>query len=247
MMDRRVAGMKVLVTREAEDAERWASRLSSWGALPVVMPCLQCENITDPSVATLLQASVEISAWLVLSSRRGAVAAGRMLERKLTARAKIAAIGPATARAAKEVFNRCDLVASESTAAGIADALLERFGLVKSAQPVRVVMAGAAGGRTDVEQKLTKNGIKVSRVDVYHTIPAPPVEPKRDLEAEEIEIVLLASPSAVEGLRNIALVPRAAKVVTIGPTTSAAAVAAGLKVHGEAAEPDLDGMLDALD
>ena len=246
MIDRRVAGMKVLVTREAEDAERWASRLTSLGALPVVMPCLQCENITDPSVATLLQASVEISGWLVLSSRRGAVAASRMLEGTLTARTKIAAIGPATARAAKETFHRCDLVASESTSAGIADALLQRFSLVKSAQPVRVVMAGAAGGRADVEVTLTKNGVKVSRVDVYRTIPSPAVDPKRDLEAEEIEFVLLASPSAVEGLRNIAIVPRSAKVITIGPTTSAAAVAAGLIVHGEASEPDLDGLLDAI-
>ncbi len=247
MIDRRVAGMKVLITREAEDADRWASRLTGLGALTVVMPCLHCENITDPSVATLLQASVEISGWLVLSSRRGAVAAARMLNGTLTSRTKIAAIGPATARAAKEAFNRCDLVASEHTAKGIADALLQRFSLVKSAQPTRVVMAGAAGGRADVEITLTKSGVKVSRVDVYRTIPAPAVEPKRDLEAEELEFILLASPSAVDGLRNIAIVPRSAKVLTIGPTTSAAAIAAGLIVHGEATEPNLDGMLDAIE
>jgi uroporphyrinogen-III synthase len=246
MIDRRVDGLKVLVTREAEDAERWSSRLSSMGAIPVVMPCLNCENITDPSAATLLQASVETASWLVLSSRRGVVATARMLDGTLTSRTKIAVIGPSTARASKEMLGRADLVASDQTARGIADSLIARFKLVKSSDKIRVVMAGAAGGRTDVESSLRKNGAKVSRVDVYKTIPAPPVDPKRDLEAEGIDIILLASPSAVEGLRNIAIVPRGAKVLTIGPTTSAAAVEAGLVVHGEAQEPNLDSMLNEL-
>jgi uroporphyrinogen-III synthase len=246
MIDARVGGMKVLVTREAEDAERWATRLQAMGALPVVFPCLHAENITDPSVATILRATVETSNWMVLSSRRGVVATARMLDGKVSSRTKIAAIGPTTARASKEMFNRCDLVSQDFTARGIADALLQRFIIAKSAQPVRVVMAGAAGGRTDVESILGKQGVKVTRVDVYRTIPAPAVEPKRDLEADGIDIILLASPSAVEGLRNTADVPRSAKVFTIGPTTSQAAIAAGLEVHGEATTPSLEGLLDAM-
>ena len=169
-----------------------------------------------------------------------------MLDGKLTSRTKVAVIGPATARAAKELLGRADLVATDSTSAGIADALLARINIVKGTGAVRVVMAGAEGGRTDVETLLGKNGVKVSRVDVYRTIPSPPVEPKRDFDAEGLDFIFLASPSAVEGLRNTAIVPRAAKVIVIGPTTAAAAVEAGFVVAGEADEPNLDSMLDAI-
>jgi len=246
MIDRRVAGMKVLITREAEDAERWAMKLTSLGALPVVFPCLQSENITDPAVANVLKAAVETANWIVLSSRRGVVSTARLLDGKLTSRTKVAVIGPATARAAKELLGRADLVATDSTSAGIADALLARIKIVKASGAARVVMAGAEGGRTDVEQLLGRNGVKVSRVDVYRTIPSPAVEPKRDLEQEGIDLIFLASPSAVEGLRNTAVVPRRAKVIVIGPTTAAAAVEAGFAVAGEAEEPNLESMLDAI-
>ena len=111
---------------------------------------------------------------------------------------------------------------------------------------VRVVMAGAEGGRADVETILGKAGVKVSRVDVYRTVASPPIEPKRDFTEEALDFVFLASPSAVEGLRNTAIVPREAKVIVIGPTTAAAAVEAGFVVAGEADEPHLDSMLDAI-
>jgi len=209
-------------------------------------PCLQSENITDPAVAQILRASVETANWLVLSSRRGVVSTARMLDGKLSSRTKIAVIGPATARAAKELLGRADLVASEATSAGIGDALLGRISLVKGAAAVRVVMAGAEGGRAEVETILGQAGVKVSRVDVYRVVPIPPVEEKRDFTPEALDFVFLASPSAVEGLRNTAIVPREARIIVIGPTTAAAAVEAGYIVSGEADEPNLDSMLDAI-
>lgn len=247
MIDRRVAGLKVLITREPEDAERWALKLTSLGAFPILFPCLQSENITDPAVAHILKASVESANWIVLSSRRGVVSTARMLDGKLNSRTKIAVIGPATARAAKELLGRADLVATDSTSAGIADALLARLSIVKGSGTVRVVMAGAEGGRADVETILGRAGVKVSRVDVYRTVPSSPIDPKRDFEQEGLDLIFLASPSAVEGLRNTAIVPREAKVIVIGPTTAAAALEAGMIVAGEAEEPNLDSMLDAIE
>ena len=87
--------------------------------------------------------------------------------------------------------------------------------------------------------------ITTRRVDVYRTTPVPPSARKREFEADGVDDVLLASPSAVTGLVNCA-VPKAARVITIGPTTSAAATAAGLHVTAEARWPNLDGMLEAM-
>jgi uroporphyrinogen-III synthase len=89
-------------------------------------------------------------------------------------------------------------------------------------------------------------GARVTRVNVYRTLPAPPVSPRRDLEQEGIDDVLLASPSAVTGLLNQARVGTTTRCFTIGPTTSAAAISAGLVVTGESATPDLDGLMEAM-
>ncbi|HVP71675.1 MAG TPA: uroporphyrinogen-III synthase [Gemmatimonadaceae bacterium] len=67
-----------------------------------------------------------------------------------------------------------------------------------------------------------------------------------DLADEGIDAVLLASPTAAEGLVNRAIVGPDVDVITIGPTTSAAAAAVGLTVRAEARRPDLAGMLEAM-
>ena len=67
-----------------------------------------------------------------------------------------------------------------------------------------------------------------------------------DLAGEGIGDVLLASPSAVQGLLNVASFPAETRIFTLGPTTTAAVVAAGLVVSGEAMRPDLDSLVEAM-
>lgn len=59
-------------------------------------------------------------------------------------------------------------------------------------------------------------------------------------------MILLASPSAVKGLLARADVPESVQVFSIGPTTTAAARAAGLQVAGQASRRDLDGLLEMI-
>jgi uroporphyrinogen-III synthase len=89
-------------------------------------------------------------------------------------------------------------------------------------------------------------GAPVTRVDIYRTIPAPAASARRDLARETIHDILLASPSAVAGLLNIARVPEGARVITIGPTTSTAARQRGLTVSAEARRPTFEGLLEAM-
>jgi uroporphyrinogen-III synthase len=69
---------------------------------------------------------------------------------------------------------------------------------------------------------------------------------KQDLAHDGIHDVLLASPTAVAGLLNIARIPDRARVITIGPTTSAAARNTGLAVSAEARRPTFEAMLEAM-
>ena len=132
------------------------------------------------------------------------------------------------------------------TSSGLARELIELIRLEGTAGTAGVVLVGAEGGRDDAVSLLQAAGIHVSRVAVYRTIPMPASATKRDLASDGIEIVLLASPSAVTGLVGCASLPRSVQIVTIGPTTSAAAVAAGLVITAEAARPTFEGILEAI-
>jgi len=237
-----LAGRTVMVTRAAADSEQWARRLRRLGAHPVVFPCLVSEVIGDAETAERLASAVRDADWLILQSARAADAAARLL-RGIALSARIAAVGPSTGTAARRCLGRVDLIAAERSSAGLAGELLGRL---KAESCARVVIAAAEEGRDDAERILAAAGIRVTRVNVYRTIPSPPAHPRRDLLAEGVDTVLLASPSAVTGLMNRAVPAPAVRVVTIGPTTSAAARAAGLVVTAEARNPDLDSIVEAM-
>ena len=101
-------------------------------------------------------------------------------------------------------------------------------------------------GRTDIEAAFDGSGVQITRVAVYQTMPAVTVPTRRDLSLEGIADVLLASPSALEGLLNQASLPATARFYTVGPTTSAAVRAAGLRVSGEATHPDFKSLVEAM-
>lgn len=240
MRDRSIAGRRILVTRAREDSEVWAQRLAALGAHPVVLPCLVTEPIDDVATADTLRIALSEAQWLLVTSPRAATAIARLLVAALEPQVRIAVIGPATAEACMAVFGRVDLVAPHATSAALGEAV------GRAESTTRVVVAGALGGRDEAEVELRARGVAVTRVNVYRTRPAPSVERRENLSDVGIDDVLLASPSAVTGLLNTALVPPSARVITIGPTTSGAAIAAGLRVFAEAREPTLDGMIEVL-
>jgi uroporphyrinogen-III synthase len=242
-----VTGRRILVTRAEEDSAEWAERLIQRGALPVILACLSVQPIRDAATAARLQIALRDAHWLVVSSRRGVECTAQLLGlAPLPPHVRVAAVGPATAQAATEAWGRVDLVASTPTSAGLA---AELASVAKSSAPessLHAVIVGAAEGRRDVELVLASLGWRVSPVAVYQTVAAPAIEERMDLREGSIDDVLLASPTAVQGLLNRAVLPCTARIITIGPTTSAAARAAGLTVAAEARRPGLDGMLEVM-
>ena len=73
---------------------------------------------------------------------------------------------------------------------------------------------------------------------LYRTVELAPAE------WPECDVVVLASPSAARALSRV---DRRAPVVSIGPETSRAARAAGLNVAAQAAEADVDGLVEAVE
>lgn len=236
---RELSGIRVLLTRTEAGCEAWAERIREANGEAEALPCLRIEDVeVDESE---LAVALERARWIAFSSRRGV---DRLLELgRPSERCRLAAVGPATAGAVRSAWGRVDLVAPEATAASLGRTLVDRIGVGHDA---RVVTIAAAGGRDDLEEVLHAASIPVDRFELYRTRWRPgPHERRRRLRGPRTA-VLLASPSAARGLAARADVGDDVAVITIGPSTTAAARKAGLRVTAEADQRSLEGLLEAI-
>lgn len=241
----RLTGRRPLVTRSAEDALAWAAALTAEGADPIVLPCIRTETIAAPELAERLRAAIADCDWLIFTSRRGVDALADLAIDLPAAGIRFATVGRATADRLRDCFAAVasiDLI-GEGTAAMLARELALDPAIGNGARCVLVLAANAGDS---LERTLAAAGATVERCDVYRTLPAAPVEPKRPLSSLGCDAVLFASPTAVTGFDNLVDVDFAAQIVTIGPSTSAAVRAHDWQVAAEAREPSLSGIIDSL-
>jgi uroporphyrinogen-III synthase len=153
----------------------------------------------------------------------------------------IAAVGPGTAAGLRAWRLVADLVPDRSVAEG----LLEAF--PDPPRPgARVLLPRAAEGRDVLAEGLRAAGWDVDAVEAYRTVPLPISGPDREA-AQGADAICFTSGSTVRGFVAAAgadSVP--SRVVCIGPTTAAAAVAADLQVAAVAEPHTIDGLIDAL-
>jgi uroporphyrinogen III methyltransferase/synthase len=112
----------------------------------------------------------------------------------------------------------------------------------------RVLVARAADARELLPEALRERGAEVDVVALYDTVAEPLGEAAR-ADLERATYVTFTSSSTVRYLLAAldgATLPEAARVVSIGPVTSATAREHGLRVDVEAERHDLDGLVDAL-
>jgi uroporphyrinogen-III synthase len=229
---------RILLTRSEEDCSDWAEQLAARGAVTVSLPCIRCEPIDTPALREAF--SKTDADWLVFTSRRGVEAAAAL--GAFEPGSKIAVVGAATAAAARERFGHVELVGA-GTGAKLAAQLVEGAHVGPGD---RVLLLLAENASDTLERTLETAGASVTRLDVYRTVPAPSLATKRAMSALDADNVLLASPSAVTGFVRQVVLDVPIRVFTIGPSTTAAARAAGLAVTAEAPAPSLEGLLEAM-
>ena len=167
---------------------------------------------------------------------------GAGLDARALAGATVAAIGPGTARALAERGIAADVVPERF----VAEALVEALADVE-VEGRRVLVARAAEARDVLPDALRERGAEVDVVALYETVREEPDEEAVEA-AQAADYVTFTSSSTVTNLTEALgdRFPAAARVVSIGPVTSEAARAAGLRVDVEAERHDIDGLLQAL-
>jgi uroporphyrinogen III methyltransferase / synthase len=234
-----LAGRVVAVTRARAQSSGLASRLRGLGAEVVEAPSIRIVPLEGPAPDL---AGYDL---LCLTSPNGVqilferlAAAGS--DARALAGLRVAAIGPGTARALDEHGITADIVPERFVAEGLVQALED--------VPVsRALIARAAEARDVLPGALRDRGAEVDVLALYETV----AEPLSDGELDAVgraDYVTFTSSSTVRFFLDAAgsrLSPQA-RLVSIGPVTSAALRERGREPDVEADRHDIDGLVQAL-
>ena len=239
-------GCQVVVTRARLQASGLVTRLRDLGARPVEVPAIRIDRPADGG-AELDRAAAALAAgrydWVVFSSANAVEALlARLPDARSFGSARIAAMGPGTAAALAGWRLVADLVPERSVAEGLLEAFPDPEGPGAS-----VLLPRAGEGRLTLQERFVAAGWEVDAVEAYRTARLSLTEAEQAAIAGA-DAVCFASASSVHSLVDAAggLGSLPPVVVCIGPTTAAAAEAAGLDVTAVAARHTLEGLVDAL-
>ena len=238
---RPLAGVSVAVTRARAQASGLAARLRSLGASVVEAPAIRIVPLDGPppevSKYDLVCVTSPNGVHLLFERLRS-----RGLDARAFAGARVAAIGPGTARALSEHGVIADVVPERFVAEGLVEAL--------AGVPVaRALVARAASAREVLVDALRARGAEVDVVALYETV-ADPLDASRVEAVRSADYVTFTSSSTVrfllDSLGGAAAAGLRGKLVSIGPVTSATLREHGLAADVEAERHDIDGLVDVL-
>jgi uroporphyrinogen-III synthase/AcrR family transcriptional regulator len=242
-----LAGARVLVTREEPAEGALVREIERLGGTARRLPLTCTAAPEDPGPLERAVASLHSYQWVVFTSARAVSAVTRLTASgrgaSLDASTRLAAVGDATGRKLEAELGRVDLVATDKSGRGLAEAMA-KCGQLRG---LRILFPRAAEARRELPSLLRGAGATVDEVEAYRTLPAElDAEPvRRALAAGEFQAITFSSGSAVRefarqvGARWLAGTRRKAAVISIGPTTSQALRAAGIEPDAEAEQPSM--------
>ncbi len=232
-----LAGITVVVTRARAQASELAARLRALGARALETPAIRIAATGDalpPLTGFDLICLTSANGVEQLFERLAA----RGEDARALAGARIAAIGPGTARALREHGVIADIVPERFVAEGLIEALAE-------VAVSRVLIARAAGARDVLPAALAERGAEVEVVSLYETL-AEPIDPALAPELARADYLTFTSSSTVRFFLASARPGADTRIASIGPVTSATLHEHGLTAHVEASRHDIDGLLEAI-
>lgn len=245
-----LAGCRIALTGAAGRDAGLAAAIAAAGGVAREYPLIAFEPPPTGGILDLALAELDRYDWMLLTSATAAAfVADRLAALGITrSLPRIAVIGPATARAVEARLKRPDVVASTHTARAMAEEL------AAAGVSGRLLFPAADIASSDLAEGLREAGAEVETVTAYRTGPGGGAAAlAAALDAGEVDVVLLASPSAARGLAAAIAsqrpgfgADRLPAVVCIGPSTADEARAIGFDVAAVAADHTREGLLHAL-
>lgn len=251
---RPLEGVRVVVTRAENRSGSLGEALEARGARVELLPLIEIVPPDDPRPFERAMSELALYRWLVLTSMPAVEAVEAATGGALPAGLRVAAIGPATAEAIRELRVEPALVPRDVRAEGLLAELAPRLG-----RQERVLLPQAADARSVLADGLREAGCDLVTVVAYDKrLPADaPTRAARIFGAgptgteEPMGWVTFTSPSTAKGLASIlgpAWVDRreGLRAASIGAVTTAALRRLGVEPEAEAATPGIEGLVDAI-
>ncbi|MGA2245089.1 MAG: uroporphyrinogen-III C-methyltransferase [Verrucomicrobiota bacterium] len=248
-------GKRIVVTRSRAQAAKFAGKLANLGAEVLEIPTIKGDlpdNKQDFIDALLALNSYD---WLVFTSANGVETFFEFFFRRFhdlrdLGGAKIATVGPATAAKLREFHLQVDLMPEEALGRKIAGA----FARHSSIENTKICLFRAEKANPDLPRALEELGAIVDDVGLYKTVAETEdfFGAAEDFLRNGADWLTFTSGSTVEFFHARFDLPRllqqfsTLKIASIGPETTKAITAIGLKPEIEAPEHTTDGLIAAL-
>ena len=248
-------GQRIVVTRSRAQAGELSHKFAELGADVLEIPCIKRAAPTQPQ--HLADAMLELNSydWLVFTSANGVAAFFEYFFRAFKdmrdiGGVRIAAVGPATAAKLRELHLQVDLMPEEAVGVKIAKAF-EKFETIEN---LKICLLRAEVANPDLPLALEALGAIVDDIPVYRTVAETEdlTDASAKLLATGADWLPFTSGSTVEHFHARFDLPVLlnkfphTRLASIGPETTKAIEALGLKPAIEAKQHTIEGLTGAI-
>jgi uroporphyrinogen III methyltransferase / synthase len=252
---RPLSSRRIVVTRPRGQAADFVRKLAGLGADVLEIPVIKTVPPDDKKGIVDALLGLHAYNWLVFTSANGVAAFFNLFFKRFKdlrdlGAVRIAAVGPATAAAVRELHLEVDVTPAEALGVKVA-AAIHKF---ESVENLKICLLRAEVANPDLPRALEELGAIVDDIAVYKTVAETedPGAAGETLRAGGADWITFTSGSTVEHFHARFDLPKLLKrfpqtrLASIGPETSKAIRALGLKPALEAKEHTTDGLLAAL-
>lgn len=227
-------GVRVALTQSRGRLEVVHDMLEQRGYEVIRQPLIETQPLLDDETKLEAQKLLDCS-WILFTSRTAAETWQKLSERfikglKPLATPHVGAVGKKTAEALKEIGANVVIIADQQNAENFAEMFLNH---PKAASAVGLPQGDMA--LNTVQKRLEQAGFEVRPVVIYKTILQPH-------HFQNIDVIVLSSPSAVEAVEDIGH----AKLVAIGATTLKSIEARGWQAI-QSSSPNAESIVEAIE
>lgn len=253
--DRPLFGLRIGLTRPADQCDQIARKITSLSGQAVIMPLIEINEVDAKQRTAVEEVISRLSEydWLVFTSVNGVGSFMQCLwesgrDVRHLGSINLAAIGSSTSDALKAHSLRADVVPDSFRAEELAASLAPLV------DQQRLLWIRASRGRDVLPQKLTAAGALVDDCVVYRNDDVEVFDESivEMLRNGHLHWIGLSSPSIARQLakllrhHDIAVADFRTKIAAISPVTAEAAKESGLPVATEATTYTWDGIVDAI-
>ncbi len=248
-------GQRIVVTRTREQASQLSRQLAELSADVLEIPTIKI--VPTDRMVDLADALLELNSydWIVFTSPNGVTMFFDSFfkafeDMRDIGGVRIAAVGPATAAKLKELHLKVDAMPEEYVSAKIVKALIN----YESIDNLKILLLRAQVASPELPKDLEALGAIVDDIACYQTVPetADVNGAAARLTEEGADWITFTSSSTVENFHARFDLPALLKkfphikLASIGPETTKAITALGLKPNTEAKPHTIEGLVKAL-